>query len=120
MNRFTQAGLRTFIALFGFNPIAWVCVPVVVWGCDFPLLTALNAVFCGSAVSAYFMWVYLESNTALVAFAAPVVIYALSHLGISPIVLNGIFLTVGINAAYQLGKLERWFTYDPALGDARW
>lgn len=120
MNRVTQASLRTFIALFGFNPVAWVCVPIVVWGCDFPLLTAFNAVFCGSAVSAYFMWVYLKDNTALVALLAPIIIYALSFLGLSDLVLNGIFLTVGINATYQLGKLERWFTNDPALSDARW
>lgn len=120
MNRFTQAGLRTFVALFGLNPIAWVCVPVVVWGVDFTLFTALNAVFCGSAVSAYFMWAHVKEKTAIFALFVPFAIYALPHVGLSNVVMNGIFLTVGINAVYQLGKLERWFDYDPTVGETRW
>jgi len=111
--------LRLCFAVFVFNPVGWLCIAVAFW---FNTESSIeySAALCGAATTAYGMWSLVGSRTVNVIWLVPPAIALLSCSGISVAVLNGIFLTVGANALFQLARRERWFRRSSDLAEPRW
>lgn len=111
--------LKTLFALIVFNPVGWLCIIVAFW-CDYQLSTSISAAFFGLATTAYTMWSLHGKRGLNVIYLVPVAIVLLSYTGFSVVILNGIFISIGLNAVFQLARREGWFKRASTPTEPRW
>lgn len=112
--------LKTFFALVIFNPVGWLCIAISFWWCDYPTMTALSAAFFGTATTAYTMWTLCGKKEVNVIYLVPLAIVLMGYTGFSVVILNGIFISIGLNAVIQLARREQWFKRSPRFSESRW
>lgn len=112
--------LKALFAIVIFNPVGWICVAIAFWCCDYQTSTALSAAFFGTTLTAYTMWSLYGKKEVNVIYLVPVAIVVMSYTGFSVVILNGVFISIGINAAFQLARREQWFKSSPKYSEPRW